>query len=75
MTTYHVHARLLRGPLSAPLCNEVRVAETESLSAAEDWCRAHVADGFTVWIFDHGHTDVLVGASNLRRIGYDRPVL
>ncbi len=73
MSTYHLHARLLVGPIQAPLRDEARVSGADTLAEAQQWSRERVAEGFTVWIYDHGHVATVPGASDLRRIAFTRP--
>ncbi len=73
MSIYHLHARLLQGPLSAPVRNERRVSETDSWDNAQAWAREQLAHGFTVWIYDHGHVTQIAGASDYRTIALLQP--
>ena len=73
MSVYHLHARAVEGPLDALRRDEVRTAQTDDAAEAESWARAQLRDGFTVWIYDHGHGPRLSGASDHRLIGRYRP--
>lgn len=73
MSTYHLHARLLEGPLAAPERDEVRVSETDSWDDAQAWARAQLVHGFTVWIYDHGHVTPIAGACDYRMIAHSQP--
>lgn len=73
MSTYHLHARLFEGPLAAPRRDERRVSETDSRTEADAWARAQVAEGFTVWIYDHGRVPGIAGASDFRTVAHLQP--
>lgn len=51
MSIFHIQARLLEGPLSRPVRDEVRLARADSRDAAFLAADDLVRDGFTVWIF------------------------
>lgn len=74
MSTYHLHAHILVGPLAAADRDEVCISETDSWDDARTWSREQLADGFTVWIYDHGHFPLISGASDYRVIAHERPV-
>jgi hypothetical protein len=73
VSLYHLHARALEGPLDAPRRDEVRVWQTDDVDEAESWTRRQVTAGFTVWVYDHGRSTRLVGASDFRLIAHYRP--
>ncbi|MGI9003112.1 MAG: hypothetical protein ACR2GH_15885 [Pseudonocardia sp.] len=73
MSTYHLKARILVGPLSARERDEVRLHETDNWEYAQTWLRKQLADGFTAWIYDHGHVPRVHGASDYRVIAHERP--
>jgi hypothetical protein len=73
VSTYHLHARLLKGPLAAPERDELRVWETDSWDDAQGWAREQLAHGLTVWIYDHGHVTPIAGASDYRVVAHMRP--
>ncbi|WP_169736808.1 hypothetical protein [Pseudonocardia spinosispora] len=68
MSAYHLHARLHEGPLGRPVRNELQMHNTDDLAEVELTAKALASDGFTVWIYDHGHGDVCAGASDYRLI-------
>ena len=72
MSRYHVHARALEGPLQAPQRDEVRVDQFDDADTAEEWAHRKVAEGFSVWVYDHGHPTRLTGASDYRLIAHYR---
>jgi hypothetical protein len=73
VSRYHLHARALEGPLQRPLRDEVRVAQADDPDEAETWAHRHVDEGFSVWVYDHGHSTRLTGASDYRLIAHYRP--
>jgi hypothetical protein len=73
VSLYHLHARALEGPLDAPLRDEVRVSQTDDADEAESWTGCQLDEGFTVWIYDHGRSSRLIGASDFRLIAHYRP--
>jgi hypothetical protein len=73
MSTYHLHARLRTGPLAAPERDELRVCETDSWDDAQSWAREQLAQGFTVWIYDHGRVTPIAGASDYRVVAHMQP--
>ncbi len=73
MSTYHLKARIMVGPPAALERDEVRLHETDSWDDAQTWFRQQLADGFTVWIYDHGHVPLVHGASDYRAIAHERP--
>jgi len=73
VSTYHLHARIMVGPPSALERNEARRDETDSWEYAQTWFREQLAEGFTVWIYDHGHVPIVAGASDYRVIAHERP--
>ncbi len=73
MSRYHLHARALEGPLQAPRRDEVRVTQTDDADEAETWAHGQVDNGFTVWVYDHGHQVRVTGASDYRLIAHYRP--
>jgi hypothetical protein len=73
VSRYHLHARALEGPLEAPRRDEVRVSQTDDAEDAEVWAHDQVAEGFTVWVYDHGHPARVTGASDYRLIAQYRP--
>lgn len=68
MSRYHLHARLHEGPLSAPSRSELQLMETDALAEIQGSAKALAADGFTVWVYDHGNPVVSAGCSNYRTI-------
>lgn len=66
MSLYHLHARLLEGPLDASTRNELLSEETD------DWCEVLAladelaARGFAVWVYDHGRRSPFPTASDFR---------
>ena len=68
MSTYHLQARLLVGPLSRPERDETRTSAGDDLDELLAVSRALSAQGFTVWIYDHGHPAPLPGASDYRTV-------
>jgi hypothetical protein len=72
VSRYHLHARALEGPLQAPRRDEVRVAAADDPDEAETWARRRVAEGFTVWVYDHGHPNRVSGACDYRLIAHYR---
>ncbi len=73
MSTYHLQARLLTGPLHPPTRNELRTAESDNWDELSTIADQLVADGFTVWLFDHGTRTTISGASDYRLITHLRP--
>jgi hypothetical protein len=73
VSLYHLHARALEGPLDAPLRDEVRVSQTDDADVAESWTHDQLDQGFTVWVYDHGRSSRLIGASDFRLIAHYRP--
>lgn len=73
MSLYHLHARAIEGPLGALRRDEVRAWHTDEVAEAEAWIHRQLAEGFTVWVYDHGHSARLIGASDWRLIGHYRP--
>jgi hypothetical protein len=73
VSRYHLHARALEGPLQAPLRDEVHVTQTDDADEAESWAHTQVDEGFTVWVYDHGHHVRVSGASDYRLIAHYRP--
>lgn len=51
MKEFHLQARRLVGPLSAPLCDDRVLAESDSRRELTTQGAALAAAGFTVWIF------------------------
>lgn len=51
MKAFHLQARRLIGPLSAPVCDDRVLAESESHQVLRSQADRLAADGFTVWIF------------------------
>ncbi len=73
VSTYRLHARRLSGPLSCPVRDETRTAQDDDRTALTCSARDLCAEGFSVWIYDHGHETPLVGASDLRTIARYTP--
>ncbi len=73
LSIYHLHARLFEGPLAAPTRDERREAETDNWNEARSWAFNQIGGGFTVWVYDHGHSAPLSNASDLRVIAYAQP--
>jgi hypothetical protein len=73
VSRYHLHARALEGPLRAPRRDEVRVTQTDDADEAETWAHDQADDGFSVWVYDHGHQVRVAGASDYRLIAHYRP--
>lgn len=74
MSTYHLHARLVEGSPKASVRDEARVSETDSWDDAQAWVTEQLADGFTAWIYDHGHTPAVDGASDFRLVARSQPI-
>ncbi len=63
-----MHARLHRGPLGQPQRNDLRTQDADDLTEVEQTAKELAADGYTVWIYDHGNAAVSPGGSNYRTI-------
>lgn len=68
MSTYHLHARRILGPLCSPVSDDRRAFEDDNYEQLTSLARRFCSEGFTVWIYDHGHPSPLAGASDLRTI-------
>lgn len=68
MSLYHLHARLYEGPLGDPKRSELQTQDTDDLAEVELTAEALASGGFTVWIDDHGKTNVCAGSSDYRLI-------
>lgn len=69
MSLYHLHARLFEGVLADPEHRyEFQSKETDDLDEVKAAAKELAARGFTVVIYDHGHTTALRGASDYRQI-------
>jgi hypothetical protein len=71
MTKYHMHARLMIGDLSDPdpdSCYEFQSRDSDNLAEVKEVAKQLAEEGFTVVIYDHGHTTALPGASDYRQI-------
>ncbi len=73
MSTFHLHARLIEGPLSNLIRDEVDHAEADEWEEALSLADGFLARGFTVWIYDHGHVAHLPGASDYRTVAQLKP--
>ena len=68
MSRYHLQARLIEGSLRAPTRNESRLDEGDDLAEVEQLAKTWVSGGFTVWLYDHGHTPGVPGGSDYRTL-------
>ncbi|MGH3570113.1 MAG: hypothetical protein ACRDRH_29725 [Pseudonocardia sp.] len=73
MSVYHLHARLIEGPLEKLVRNELRSAESDDKQEIMLRARELVARGFTVWIYEHGDRPRLPTASDLTVIAHLHP--
>lgn len=68
MSLYHLQARVHEGPLGDPSRSELRIGEADDLGEMVKLAKTLVADGFTVWIYDHGNTAVCAGGSDYETV-------
>jgi hypothetical protein len=73
MSVYHLHARLIEGPLAKLERDELRSAETDDQQEIVILAKALVAQGFTVWIYEHGPAPQIPTASDLTVVAHLRP--
>ena len=73
MSVYHLHARLVEGPLEKLVRNELRSAESDDKHEIMLRARELVARGFTVWIYEHGNAPRLPTASDLTVVAHLHP--
>lgn len=73
MSVYHLHARLIEGPLAKLERNELRNAESDDKQEIMLRATELVARGFTVWIYEHGDAPRLPTASDLTVVAHLQP--
>jgi hypothetical protein len=65
VSVFHLHARLVEGPLGAFTRDESRAATADSWPAAVASAERLRESGFTVWIYEHGTPSPIPTASDL----------
>ena len=66
VSTFHLHARLFRGTLDAPITNELQSEESDDLGELEALAEELAHRGFGVWLYEHAPRTALPHASDYR---------